>query len=93
MRTPFNESFTNNVPTLVTDEFNVSEIITSDKSSLTSIIKKYKQYPSITTIKNRMDQIEKPNFSFKEITKPIVVKQIKKVSPMKTSQSNDRTHK
>ena len=36
-----------------------------------------------------MDKIEKPNFSFNEIAKPLVIKEIKNLDPKKTSQSND----
>ena len=36
-----------------------------------------------------MDKIEKPNFTFNEITKPFVVKEIKNLHPKKTLQSND----
>ena len=36
-----------------------------------------------------MDKIEKPNFSFNEITKPFAVKEIKNLKPKGTSQSND----
>ena len=67
----------------------MSEVTATDINSLTSIIEKYKHHPSITTIKNHMDKIEKPNFSFKEITKLFVVKVIKNLNPKKTSESND----
>ena len=67
----------------------MSEVTTSDTNSLTSIIEKYKDHPSITAIKNPMAEIEKTNFSFKEITKPFVVKEIKNLNSKKTSQSND----
>ena len=67
----------------------MSEVTTSDTNSLTSIIEKYKYHPSITAIKNHMDKIEKPNFSFNDITKPFVIKEIKNLDPKKTSQSND----
>ena len=40
-------------------------------------------------IKNHMDKIEKPNFTFNEIIKPFVVKEIKNLHPKKTLQSND----
>ena len=36
-----------------------------------------------------MDKIENPNFSFKEITKPFVLKEIKNFNPKKTAPSND----
>ena len=36
-----------------------------------------------------MDKIEKPNFSFNEITKPFAVKEIKNLKPKETSQPND----
>ena len=36
-----------------------------------------------------MDKIEKPNFSFNDITKPFFIKEIKNLDPKKTSQSND----
>ena len=36
-----------------------------------------------------MDKIEKPNFSFNEITKPFSAKEIKNLKPKETSQSND----
>ena len=36
-----------------------------------------------------MENIEKPNFSFKKITKPFVVNETKNLNPKKTSQSND----
>ena len=39
---------------------------------------------SITVIKNHIDKIEKSNFSFKEITKPFKVKEIKNLNPKKT---------
>ena len=67
----------------------MTEVTTSDTNSLTSIIEQYKHHHGITAIKNQMDKIEKPNFSFKEITKPFVVKEIKNLNPKKTSQSND----
>ena len=66
----------------------MSEATTSYKNSLTSIVENYKNHPSITAIKNYMGKIEKPNFSFKEITNPVVVKEIKNINPKKTSQSN-----
>ena len=66
----------------------MSEVTTSDRNSLTSIIEKYKHHPSITAIKNHMDKIEKPKFSFKEIAKSIVVKEIINLNPKKTSQSH-----
>ena len=74
-----NESFVGIIPNLGIDAHNVSEVTKSDKNSLTSIIERYKH----------MDKIEKPNLSFKEITKPFVVKEIKNLKPKKTSQSND----
>ena len=61
----FNEFFVNIVPDLDINAYNVSEVTTSDTNSLTSIIEKYK-HPSITAIKNHMDRIEKPNFSFRK---------------------------
>ena len=36
-----------------------------------------------------MDKIEKPNFSFNDIAKPLVIKEIKNLDLKKTSQSND----
>ena len=48
---------------------------------MTSIIEKYKHHPSITAIKNHMDEIE--------VAKPIVVKEIKNLGLKKTSSSND----
>ena len=36
-----------------------------------------------------MEKIDKPNFSFSEIIKSIIVKEIKKLNPIKTLQSND----
>ena len=65
------------------------EVTTSDTNSLTSIIKKYKHLPSITAIKNYMDKLEKPNFSYKEITKSFIVKEIENLNSKKTSQSNN----
>ena len=47
--------FVNIVPNLGIDAYNVSEVIISDTNSLISIIEKYKHHPSITAIKNRMD--------------------------------------
>ena len=67
----------------------MSEITASDTNYLTSVIKKYKHYPSIMAIENCMDKIEKPNFSFTKIVKPFGVKEIKNLNPKKTSQSND----
>ena len=66
--------FINIVTNLGIDAYNVHEVTTADANSLTSVIEKYKHHPTITAIKNYMDKIEKPNFSFKEITKPFVVK-------------------
>ena len=40
---------------------------TSDTNYLTSITENYKHHPGNMVIKNQMDKIEKPNFSFKEI--------------------------
>ena len=73
----FKNIFVNTVPNLGIDAYNVSEVTTSDTNSLTSIIEKYKYHPSITATKNHRDKIEKPNFSFNEITKPFVIKEIK----------------
>ena len=56
----------------------MSEITASDTNYLTSVIEKYKHYPSIMAIENCMDKIEKPNFSFTKIVKPFGVKEIKK---------------
>ena len=36
-----------------------------------------------------MDNMEKPNFCFMEITKPFVAKEIGNLNPQKTSQSHD----
>ena len=36
-----------------------------------------------------MDKIGKPNFSFNEIAKPLVIKEIKNLDSKKTSESND----
>ena len=69
----FNDFFVNIVPNRGIDAYNASEVTTSDTNSLTSVIEKYKHHPSITAIKNHMDKIEKPNFSFREITKLLVV--------------------
>ena len=77
----FNEFFVNVVPNLVIDAYNVSEVTTSDPNYLASIIEKYKHHPSITAIKNHMDKIQKPNFSFKEMAKPILVNEIKILTP------------
>ena len=67
----------------------MSDVTTSDTKSLTCIIEKHKQHPSITAINYHMDKIEKLDFSVKQITKPIAVKEIKNLNPKKTSQSND----
>ena len=67
----------------------MSEVTTSVRNSLTPITEKYKYHPTITAIKNHMDKIEKPNFSFNDITKPFFIKEIKNLDPKKTSQSND----
>ena len=61
----------------------MSEVTISDTNSLASIIEKYKHHPCITAIKSHVDKIEKPNFSFKEITKPFVVKETKTLTPRK----------
>ena len=39
---------------------------------------------NITVIKNHIDKIERSNFSFKETTKPFIVKEIKNLSRKKT---------
>ena len=36
-----------------------------------------------------MDNMEKPNFCFMEITKPFVAKEVGNLNPQKTSQSHD----
>ena len=88
-RSSFKEFFVNIVPNLGIHAYNVSEVTTSDTNSLVSIIEKYKHHPSITAMKNQMDKIEKPYFSFKEIAKPFLVNEMKNLNPKKTSQSND----
>ena len=67
----------------------MSEVTKSDTKSLTLVIEKYKNHPRIKVIKNHINKTEKSNFSFKEKTKPFVVKEIKSLKPKKTSQSND----
>ena len=67
----------------------MSEVTAPDTNSLTLIIEKHKYHPSIKAIKNHLDEIEKSSFSFKEIIKPFVVKEIKNLNPKKTLQSND----
>ena len=67
----------------------MSEVTSFDTNSLTSIIEKYKHHASVTAIKKYMDKIEKLNFSFKEMTKSIVVQEIKNLHPKKTSRSDE----
>ena len=67
----------------------MSEVTAPDTNSLTLIIEKHKYHPSIKAIKNHLDKIEKSNFSFKEIIKPFVVKEIKNLNPKKTLHSHD----
>ena len=72
----------------------VNEVITSEVNFIISIIEKCKYHQSIKAIKTHMEKKDRTNFRFNEITtKSIVVKEIKKLNPRKSSQSNDISKK
>ena len=80
----FNDFFGNTAPNLGIDVYNLRKVTTSDTNSLTSIIEKYKHYPSIKAIKNYVDKIKKSYFSSKEVKKPFLVTEMKNLNPQKT---------
>ena len=71
----------------------MNEVSTSEVNFIISITEKCKYHQSIKVIKTHMEKKDKPNFRFNEITKSIVVKEIKKLNPRKTSLSNDISKK
>ena len=71
----------------------MNEVITSEVNFIISITEKCKYHQSIKVIKTHMEKKDKPNFRFNEITKSIVVKEIKKLNPRKTSLSNNISKK
>ena len=87
------EFLANIAPNVVINIYKVNEVITSEVNFIISITEKCKYHQSIKVIKTHMEKKDKPNFRFNEITKSIVVKEIKKLNPRKTSLSNDISKK
>ena len=87
------EFLANIAPNVGINIYKVNEVITSEVNFIISIIEKCKYHQSIKAIKTHIEKKDKPNFRFNEITKSIVVKEIKKRNPRKTSQSNDISKK
>ena len=52
-------------------------------------IEKYKNHPSILTIKNKMQSLGHPSFSFQYVSHDQVLKEVNKLNPRKASQDSD----
>ena len=50
------------------------------------VIEKYKNHPSILTIKNKMQSLGHPSFSFQYVSHDHVLKEVNKLNPRKASQ-------
>ena len=89
MAKTFNEFFVSIVKNLKNPRFNENPLHTSssETTNVESIIAKFENHPSIVTIHNHSDK--NSIFSFKEVEKTKVIKELKNLDIKKGSLSSD----